>query len=65
VTSRLEGVRLWLVVAAGATAGAIVFLMRDEWLGFALFAVATSLAVLQLARIFMRGRGGGGTGRRY
>jgi len=52
------------VVAVGSAAGAVVFGIRRDWLGFILFAVATLLAAVQLLRIFGRTRAGGGK-RRY
>jgi membrane protein implicated in regulation of membrane protease activity len=64
MTARLEGAWLWLVIAAGATAGVVVFGIEHEWIGFAMFAVATLLALMQLLRIFIRTYGGG-SGRRY
>jgi hypothetical protein len=39
--------------------GAVVFGLLRNWVGFALFAVATLLAVAQLIRIRLRRRGRG------
>ena len=53
----------------GAGAGALAFGLSDNRTGLILFAVATLLAIIQLARILLRkpGKpgGGGGGGRRW
>jgi hypothetical protein len=49
----------------GAAAGAVAFGVIRSWTGFILFAVATLLATLQLLRIRLRARTGGGDGRRW
>jgi hypothetical protein len=56
---------LWVLIVLGSGAGALAFGLLRYWTGFILFAVATLLATAQLARIRLRRRARGGSGRRW
>ena len=50
----MEGRWLWAGLVVGAGAGAVAFGLDKNWTGFSLCAVATVVALTQLARILLR-----------